>query len=235
MDCFKTLEGESTLARGRSTVDGLAQAVYIGHCIMLYCGSAALWKVRRDLKLRLVSGQTCLVPRDMQIPYPITVNLVEGLGVSQVRFIGVGTFFLFRNMSGSRSSNHADEAVSESSQNKQSKPIKEAIPRPEQATHRLYGEVEQEIKAELFLEKLNDIYDTLKYEDSMRVTFAAFRQRKFGGLGLLKLALAPLPPMEFAAAAKAATRTEMADQAVIQRKTAIGSTATPYKCHGQRP
>ncbi|KAI5672343.1 hypothetical protein M9H77_12709 [Catharanthus roseus] len=33
-----------------------------------------------------------------------------------------------------------------------------------------YGEVEQEIKAELFLEQLNDIYDTLKYEDAMRVT-----------------------------------------------------------------
>ncbi|KAI5680238.1 hypothetical protein M9H77_01465 [Catharanthus roseus] len=38
-----------------------------------------------------------------------------------------------------------------------------------------YGDVEQEIKAELFLEQLNDIYDTLKYEDALRVTFAAFR------------------------------------------------------------
>ncbi|KAI5671623.1 hypothetical protein M9H77_11987 [Catharanthus roseus] len=40
-----------------------------------------------------------------------------------------------------------------------------------------YGDVEQEIKAELFLEQLNDIYDTLKYEDALRVTFAAFRLR----------------------------------------------------------
>ncbi|KAI5656417.1 hypothetical protein M9H77_25210 [Catharanthus roseus] len=38
-----------------------------------------------------------------------------------------------------------------------------------------YGEVEQEIKAELFLEQLNDIYDTFKYEDALRVTVAAFR------------------------------------------------------------
>lgn len=40
-----------------------------------------------------------------------------------------------------------------------------------------YGDVEQEIKAGLFLEQLNDIYDTLKYEDALRVTFAAFRLR----------------------------------------------------------
>ncbi|KAI5663829.1 hypothetical protein M9H77_23152 [Catharanthus roseus] len=110
------------------------------------------------------------------------------------------------NMLGSQSPNHADEAVSESSQNRQFKPIREATPHPEQATHKtienfmikmkelletsmdirrnervpateadealerflkfrppeFYGEVEQEIKPELFLEQLNDIYDTLK-------------------------------------------------------------------------
>ncbi|KAI5656930.1 hypothetical protein M9H77_25723 [Catharanthus roseus] len=183
-----------------------------------------------------------------------------------------------------------------------------------------YGDVEQEIKAELFLEQLNDIYDTLKYEDALRVTFAAFRLRgmakdwwlraseartlknqlwtwndfqeefkkeyiprwvreqredefqqlrqgnltvahytaKFNRLakyclrlidtdenktrqfvkGLrveLQRALAPLPPMGFAAAVEAATRTEMADQAVIQRKTAIGSATAPYKRPGQGP
>ncbi|KAI5681024.1 hypothetical protein M9H77_02251 [Catharanthus roseus] len=64
------------------------------------------------------------------------------------------------NMSGSQSPNHANKAVSESSQNRQSEPMREATPRPEQATH-----------------KLNDIYDTLKYEDVLRVTFAAFRLR----------------------------------------------------------
>ncbi|KAI5681522.1 hypothetical protein M9H77_02750 [Catharanthus roseus] len=83
---------------------------------------------------------------------------------------------------GSQSPNHADEAVSESSQNRQSEPIREATPRPEQAIHKFrppefYGEVEQEIKAKLFLEQLNDIYDTLKYEDALRVTFEAFRLR----------------------------------------------------------
>ncbi|KAI5653130.1 hypothetical protein M9H77_30317 [Catharanthus roseus] len=40
-----------------------------------------------------------------------------------------------------------------------------------------YGEVEQKIKVELFLEQLNDIYDTLKYGDSIRVMLAAFRLR----------------------------------------------------------
>ncbi|KAI5664317.1 hypothetical protein M9H77_23640 [Catharanthus roseus] len=64
------------------------------------------------------------------------------------------------NMSGSQSPNHADEAMSESSQNRQSEPMREATPCPEQATH-----------------KLDDIYDTLKYEDVLRVTFAAFRLR----------------------------------------------------------
>ncbi|KAI5677744.1 hypothetical protein M9H77_08694 [Catharanthus roseus] len=80
----------------------------------------------------------------------------------------------------SQSPNHANEVVSESSQNRQSEPIRKATPRPEQARHKFpplefYEEVEQEIKAELFLEQLNDIYDTLKYEDALRVTFTAFR------------------------------------------------------------
>ncbi|KAI5663061.1 hypothetical protein M9H77_22384 [Catharanthus roseus] len=45
----------------------------------------------------------------------------------------------------------------------------------------------------------------------------------------LRRALAPLPPMGFAAVVEATIRTEMADQAVIQRKADIGSAATPYK------
>ncbi|KAI5676223.1 hypothetical protein M9H77_07173 [Catharanthus roseus] len=127
----------------------------------------------------------------------------------------------YRNMLGSQSPNHADEAMSESSQNRQFEPIREATPRQEQATHKVienfmikmtelletsmatrrnervlatgvdevlerflkfrppefYGGVEQEIKAKLFLKQLNDIYDTLKYEDVLRVTFATFRLR----------------------------------------------------------
>ncbi|KAI5653454.1 hypothetical protein M9H77_30641 [Catharanthus roseus] len=155
------------------------------------------------------------------------------------------------NMPGSQSPNHADEAVSESPQNRQSEPIRETTPRLEQTTH-----------------KLNDIYDTLKYEDALRVTFAAFRLRGVAKDWWLRASeartlknqpwtwnnfqeefkkeyiprwvelqrvLAPLPPMGFAAAVKAATRTEIADQAVIQRKTAIGSAATPYKRPGQGP
>ncbi|KAI5653809.1 hypothetical protein M9H77_30996 [Catharanthus roseus] len=37
----------------------------------------------------------------------------------------------------SQSPNHAEEAMSESSQNRQSEPMREATPRPEQATHKL--------------------------------------------------------------------------------------------------
>ncbi|KAI5667911.1 hypothetical protein M9H77_17764 [Catharanthus roseus] len=43
----------------------------------------------------------------------------------------------FGNMLGSRSPNHVDKTVSESSQNRQSEPLTEATPRPEQATHRV--------------------------------------------------------------------------------------------------
>ncbi|KAI5640302.1 hypothetical protein M9H77_00179 [Catharanthus roseus] len=78
-------------------------------------------------------------------------------------------FLIFRNMSGLQSPNHGDNAVSESSQNRQSKPMREATPRK------------------------------------------------------LQRALAPLPPMGFTVVVEAATRTEMADQVVIQRKIAIGS------------
>ncbi|KAI5681969.1 hypothetical protein M9H77_03197 [Catharanthus roseus] len=163
-----------------------------------------------------------------------------------------------------------------------------------------YGEAEQETKVELFLKQLNDICDTLRYEDALRVTFAAFtlrgtakewwlraskaralknqpwtwtgfqeefkkeyiprwvreqredelakhclrlidtdenKTRQFvKGLRVeLQRALVTLPVMGFAAAIEAATRTEMADQAVTQRKAAIGSAATPYKRHGQGP
>ncbi|KAI5659807.1 hypothetical protein M9H77_28600 [Catharanthus roseus] len=127
-------------------------------------------------------------------------------------------------MSGSQSPNRADEAMSESSQNRQSEPMREATPRPEQATHMVienfmikmtelletsmdtrrnervpatradealerflkfrplefYGDVEQEIKVELFLEQLNDICDTLKYEDAQRVTIGSLELPKLG-------------------------------------------------------
>ncbi|KAI5667939.1 hypothetical protein M9H77_17792 [Catharanthus roseus] len=74
---------------------------------------------------------------------------------------------------GSESPKHADEAVSESFQNRQFEPIREATPLPEQVTH-----------------KLNDIYDTLKYEDAMRVTLQLLDYEEWqmiGGLELPKL------------------------------------------------
>ncbi|KAI5682483.1 hypothetical protein M9H77_03711 [Catharanthus roseus] len=51
----------------------------------------------------------------------------------------------------------------------------------------------------------------------------------------LQQALAPLPPMRFAAAVEAVTRMGMADQTVIQRKVATGPVARPYKRPGQGP
>ncbi|KAI5667539.1 hypothetical protein M9H77_17392 [Catharanthus roseus] len=116
----------------------------------------------------------------------------------------------------------------------QLEPIRENKPRPEQATHTFYGEVEQEMKVELFLKQLNDIYDTLKYKDALRLihTDENKTQQFVKGLRVeLQRGLAPLPPKGFAAAVEAATRTEMVDQASIQTKVAIGSAATPYKRH----
>ncbi|KAI5681526.1 hypothetical protein M9H77_02754 [Catharanthus roseus] len=102
-------------------------------------------------------------------------------------------------------------------------------------------------------EELNDIYDTLKYEDALRVTFAAFRLRGMAKDWWLRASKArtlknqPWTWNDFqeeskkeyiprwVLAVEAAMRTEMVDQAVIQRKKAIGSTATPYKRPGQGP
>ncbi|KAI5649933.1 hypothetical protein M9H77_35938 [Catharanthus roseus] len=180
----------------------------------------------------------------------------------------------YRNMSGSQSPNHANEVVSESSQNRQSEPIREATPCPEQATHKVienfmikmielletsmatrrnervsatvvdealerflkfrppgfYGEVEQEIKYTAKFNRLTKYYLRLIDSDENKT------QQFVKGLRVeLQRALALLPPMGFAAAVEAATQIEMVDQAVIQRKTAIGLAATPYKRPGQGP
>ncbi|KAI5673102.1 hypothetical protein M9H77_13466 [Catharanthus roseus] len=78
-------------------------------------------------------------------------------------------------MSGSQSPNRADEAMSESSQNRQSEPLREATPRPEQATHKVIEnfmikmtELLETSMATRRNKQLNDMYDTLKYEDALR-------------------------------------------------------------------
>ncbi|KAI5653654.1 hypothetical protein M9H77_30841 [Catharanthus roseus] len=157
-------------------------------------------------------------------------------------------------MSGSQSPNHADKAVSESSQNRQSKPLRKATPRPKQATHKdalrvMFGAFRlQGMAKDWWLRASeartlknqpwtwNDFQEELKKEYISRwVHTDENKTRQFvKGLRVeLQRALAPLPPMGFAAAIEAATRTEMADQAVIQGKTAIGLAATPYKRPGQ--
>ncbi|KAI5650153.1 hypothetical protein M9H77_36158 [Catharanthus roseus] len=61
---------------------------------------------------------------------------VEGPGMAPVApGIGLGTSI--EEDPSSQSPNHADEAMSESSQNRLSEPMREATPRPEQATHKL--------------------------------------------------------------------------------------------------
>ncbi|KAI5664531.1 hypothetical protein M9H77_23854 [Catharanthus roseus] len=85
-----------------------------------------------------------------------------------------------------------------------------------------YGEVEQEIKAEMFLILIDtDANKTRQFVKRLRVE--------------LQWALALLPPMGFTVAVQATTQTEMADQAVIQRKTTVGSATTPYKHPEQGP
>ncbi|KAI5675885.1 hypothetical protein M9H77_06835 [Catharanthus roseus] len=79
-----------------------------------------------------------------------------------------------------------------------------------------HGEVEQEAEGELFLEQLNDIYDTLQYEPE--------------GYGR---ALAPLSTTSFAATVEAATRTEIADQMAKLRTVAINASFHPHKRPGQ--
>ncbi|KAI5681318.1 hypothetical protein M9H77_02545 [Catharanthus roseus] len=54
-------------------------------------------------------------------------------------------------MSCSQSPNHADEAVSESSQNRQSESMRKATPRPEQATHKVI---------ENFMIKMTELLET---------------------------------------------------------------------------
>ncbi|KAI5682846.1 hypothetical protein M9H77_04074 [Catharanthus roseus] len=210
-----------------------------GHMVVFYCGTYDL------------------VPRGIQIPYSAAVDLVVGLGVLGTLVEGPSrttssSSYSLREIvlerepvpmidlsdkedpseaesesdaetmpesegvaladakgtdtftAGSQSPNHADEAVSGSSQNRQFEPMREATPHPEQATIRLIDTDEN---------KTRQFVKGLKVE--------------------LQRALAPLPPMGFAAAVEAATRTEMANQAVIQMKTVIGSPVTPYKRPGQ--
>ncbi|KAI5677845.1 hypothetical protein M9H77_08795 [Catharanthus roseus] len=131
------------------------------------------------------------------------------------------------NMSGSQSPNHADEAVSESSQNRQSEPMREATPRLEQATHKVI---------ENFMIKMTELLETsmatrrneqvpTTAADEALERFLKFRPPEFYGeveVGLQRT-LAPLPPMGFAAVVEAAT------------KQAIGSAPTPYKYPGKGP
>ncbi|KAI5657938.1 hypothetical protein M9H77_26731 [Catharanthus roseus] len=128
---------------------------------------------------------------------------------------------------------------------RQSELIREATPRPEQATHKVI---------ENFMIKMTELLESLmatRRNEQVSATgvdealerFLKFRPRNTDenktrqfvkGLRVeLQRALAPFPPMGFAATVEATTRIEMADQAVIERKTAIGSAATTYKRPGQ--
>ncbi|KAI5668045.1 hypothetical protein M9H77_17898 [Catharanthus roseus] len=108
----------------------------------------------------------------------------------------------------------AHEAVSENSQKRQSKPIREATPRPEQATHKS------------FMEKLSK-KSKPNYSLRSLMIYTILLRLSCNGHWL------PLPPMGFWAVVEATTRTEMAGQAVIQRKAATGLAITPYKSPGQ--
>ncbi|KAI5675578.1 hypothetical protein M9H77_06528 [Catharanthus roseus] len=93
VDGFLTLRVDP-LEEGCSTLRAWPNRYLRGYRIMLYGGTVAYWRVRRGSKLRLAprltqDGQRYhkplnLVPRGTQIPYSAAVDLVAGLGVSQV-------------------------------------------------------------------------------------------------------------------------------------------------------
>ncbi|KAI5656551.1 hypothetical protein M9H77_25344 [Catharanthus roseus] len=89
------------------------------------------------------------VSRGTQVLYPAAVNLGEGYGLSQVLDVFVfGATFLAQLVL-----NFLYQLVS----------------------FEWIGLIK--LKAELFLKQLNDIYDTLQYNDTKKLTFAAFRFR----------------------------------------------------------
>ncbi|KAI5662366.1 hypothetical protein M9H77_21689 [Catharanthus roseus] len=144
-------------------------------------------------------------------------------------------------MSDSRPSNYADQAVSENSQSRQPKPTRENTAHPERATHtfRLHGIAKDWwLRASKARALKNQPWTWIDFQEEFKREYIPrwvhtdenkTRQFVKGLRAELQRALAPLPLMGFAAAVEASTRTEMADQAVTQRKAAIGSTVTPYK------
>ncbi|KAI5649417.1 hypothetical protein M9H77_35422 [Catharanthus roseus] len=210
--------------RGCSTVGGLGPRClsWCMHVFFLKISGVVVAPICLD-SLRLFG-----LPRGMQIPYSVAVDLAEGYGVSQSRQFETaranrlaaevaqirGAPEVQRRgtkMSKPHSMSHEAEAMPESSshgwRNAASHEIIEnfmmkmtelleamlANRRGERAQNtsndealerflrfwpsEFHGKIEQEAKVELFLEQLNDIYDTLQYKGARRVTFTAFRLR----------------------------------------------------------
>ncbi|KAI5658408.1 hypothetical protein M9H77_27201 [Catharanthus roseus] len=74
------------LAEERSTAECVTQLVYVANASCSMVGTAALWRARKGLKLRLVPGKIrltqdgkSLVPKGTQIPYSAIVDLVAWL------------------------------------------------------------------------------------------------------------------------------------------------------------
>ncbi|KAI5663202.1 hypothetical protein M9H77_22525 [Catharanthus roseus] len=125
--------------------------------------------------------------------------------------------------------------VSESSQNRQSQPIREATSHPEQMTEFLEASMATKRNERIPATRIDEALERfLKFRPPLIGTDENKMRQFVKGLRVeLQRALALLPPMGFVAAVEVATWTEMSDQVVIQRKTAICSAATPYKCLGQ--
>ncbi|KAI5669495.1 hypothetical protein M9H77_19348 [Catharanthus roseus] len=142
------------------------------------------------------------VPRGAQVPNFAVVDLAEGYqGVTVYSSCLVRQLETAGKMSGPHSPGHKIEAMPESSSHGQTNVTSHEIIgnfmtkmtegeraqniSNDEALERFlrfwapesHGEVEQENKVELFLEQLNDIYDTLQYEGARRLTFTAFRLR----------------------------------------------------------
>ncbi|KAI5681609.1 hypothetical protein M9H77_02837 [Catharanthus roseus] len=90
--------------------------------------------------------------------------------------------------------------------------MKEATPRPKQATHK----------------------DTFKYEDALRVTFAAFSFEELQMIGGLELPKLGHSRTNHGLGTFFKKNSKM-NTYLFRGKTTIGSAATHYKCPGQGP
>ncbi|KAI5677975.1 hypothetical protein M9H77_08925 [Catharanthus roseus] len=177
------------------------------HVFLKILGVVATPMCLDSLRLPVPRGTQVPYSATIDLAEEYGVSQVETAGLSTAKITQmrgtpeIRTYLWFRKMLGPHFPVHETEAVPESSSHGQTNAASHEIignfmtkmTKGERAQNssngealerflrfrpsEFHGEVEQEAKAELFLEQLNDIYDTLQYEGARRVTFTAFRLR----------------------------------------------------------